>query len=182
MLRRLQTVQNLDRLVQKIVTKVKAEKKQSGLKKKYFDKLRGELKTNKFLRDALASELGFKGRIQKGKSYFSKGRGLERIVVEENTYKRILTDGTHQIFNSQGQLIAMYDKAKNFIRFNYAKGKLISIIDNRSQRLDFIYNKSNGKVRRIVASPSKMMATYEYISHDLIFTKNNKGRNSSVQI
>lgn len=168
--------QDLDGLIQKIVAKVKAEKRKSGLKGKYFDKLREELKINKFLRDALASELGFKGQIQKGKSYYAKGRGLERVIVEENTYKRILTDGTHQIFNSQGHLISMYDKSKNLIKLNYTNGKLINIIDNHSRRLDFIYNKSNGKIRRVITSPSKLMATYEYSNHDLILTKDSKGK------
>lgn len=154
-------------LINQMVAKVKADKKDSGLKDQYFENLKSELATNEYLREALANELGFKGSIAQGKTYDSVGRGSEKIIVQAKAYKRILADGTYQSFDSKGRLIAIYDKANNFIKLNYVKDKLVSVIDNKARRLDFKYFKENSKVEKIIASPSKLITSYTYKAHDL---------------
>ncbi len=164
-------------LVKKIVSKVKQDKKDAGLKEQYFVNLEKELSTNEFLRDALASELGFKGKITKGTTYFASGRGSERLIVSDSSYKRILADGTYQNFDVKGRLIALYDNSKNFIKLNYVNDRLVSVIDNQSRRLDFSYNTSNSKVAKIVSSPSKQTISYSYKAHDLAAVLNSKSLN-----
>lgn len=162
-------------LINKIITKVKADKKDSGLKEQYFKNLEGELKTNEFLRDALANEFGFKGNITKGKTYQTAGRGSERLTVNADSYKRVLSDGTYQIFDIKGRLVALYDSQKNFIKLNYANDKLVSVVDNKARRLDFAYNPSNSKVAKIVATPINRSVAFTYKAHDLVATLTSTG-------
>ncbi len=159
---------NLDVLVKQIITKVKVDKKGSGLKAQYFTNLEKELKNNEFLREALANELGFKGKITKGKTYYTSGRGSERLIVNDDSYKRVLADGTYQMFDKMGRMVAMYDNSKNFIKLTYANNKLVSVIDNKSRRFDFAYNKNNSKVSKIVATPANIVVFYRYRAHDLV--------------
>ncbi len=162
-------------LVKRIVTKVRQDKKDSGLKDQYFLNLEKELITNEFLRDALSSELGFKGKITKGVTYFASGRGSERLLVSDASYKRILADGTYQNFDLKGRLVALYDNSKNFIKINYVNDRMVSVVDNQSRRLDFTYNTTNSKVAKVVSIPSKQSVTYTYKAHDLVSVINNKG-------
>jgi YD repeat-containing protein len=162
-------------LVAKIVLKVKQDKKDSGLKEQYFKNLESELNTNEFLREALANELGFKGSITKGKTYYTTGRGSERLIVNEDSYKRVLADGTYQLFDTKGRIVALYDNSKNFIKLNYVNDKLVSVMDNKSRRLDFAYNQSNSKVSKIVATPANITMNYAYKAHDLSLTTSSKG-------
>lgn len=168
-------------LITKIVEKVKADKKDSGLKEQYFKNLEVELQTNEFLREALATELGFKGSITKGKTYYSSGRGSERIIVNNDSFRRVLTDGTYQVFDLKGRLVALYDNSKNFIKLNYANDKLVSVVDNKARRLDFSYNPSNSKVAKIIASPTKASIAFTFKAHDLATVTTSDGRTYSYK-
>ena len=171
------TALSLDAVVAKIIEKIKIDKKDSNLKAQYFKNLESELRTNEFLREALANEMGFKGKITKGKTYYTSGRGSERLIVNDDSFKRVLSDGTYQLFDSKGRLVALYDNAKNFIKLNYANDKLVSVVDNKSRRLDFAYNANNSKVAKIVASPANITVQYAYKAHDLVAALSNKGGN-----
>ncbi|MCO5112853.1 MAG: DUF6531 domain-containing protein [Bdellovibrionaceae bacterium] len=158
-------------LIDKIVKKVREDKKNSSLKENYFENFKKELINNNYLREAFATELGFKGSITKGKSYKAIGKN-EVVEVEANSYKRKLSDGTFQRFDSQGRLVAMYDKSLNFIKITYANNKIVSVVDNKSRRLSFKYHKSNGKVSAIISAPTKKAVSYTYSSHDLATVNN----------
>lgn len=170
-----------DTLIDKIVKKVKEKRKDSGLKESYFQNFKKELQSNEYLREAFASELGFKGKIAKGKVYYAAGKGSEKVEVEQNSYKRVMTDGTFQKFDMKGRLIAMYDKSLNFVKIGYAKNKITSVIDNKGRRLSFQYYKSNGKVSSITSTPVKRTATYAYNAHDLTSASNAWGNKFSYQ-
>lgn len=165
----------LDQLVSKIIEKIKVDKKDSNLKEQYFKNLESELRTNEFLREALAGEMGFKGKITKGKTYYTAGRGSERLIVNDDSFKRVLSDGTYQMFDTKGRMVALYDNAKNFIKLSYANDKLVSVLDSKSRRLDFVYNPKNSKVAKIVATPANIVVNYTHAAHDLATAVNNKG-------
>lgn len=168
----------INALVEKIVKKVREDKKNAGLKDNYFENFKKELINNNYLREAFATELGFKGNIEKGKTYRAIGKS-ETLEVEANSYKRKLSDGTFQKFDSNGRLIAMYDKSLNFVRITYANNKIASVVDNKSRRLSFRYNKNNGKVSAIISSPTKKAVQYTYSSHDLASVTNAWGNKFS---
>lgn len=165
-------------LVDRIVKKVREDKKNAGLKDNYFENFKKELINNNYLREAFATELGFKGSIEKGKTYRAVGKN-EIVEVETNFYKRVLSDGTFQRFDTNGRLVAMYDKSQNFIKIAYSNNKIASVIDNRSRRLSFKYNKSNGKVSAIISAPVKKAVSYTYSSHDLASVNNSWGNRFS---
>ncbi len=172
---------SLDEIVSKIIEKIKIDKKDANLKPQYYTNLEAELRSNQFLREALANEMGFKGKITKGKTYFTSGRGSERLIVNEDSFKRVLSDGTYQLFDSKGRLVALYDNAKNFIKLNYTNDKLVSVLDNKSRRLDFIYNPNNAKVAKIVATPANITVQYTYKAHDLATAQSPRSGNYSYK-
>lgn len=158
----------LSRYINKLVSLSK--KVNPRLQKPYLDRLKKDLKSNQFLREALAKKLGVKGKIENNATFFARGRGGEKITYKENFYKRTLSDGTYQKFNAKGKLVSVYDRNSNFLSFVYLKDELKQISDNNGRRLDFKYYK-NGKVREI-KTPELKLLSYKYDGDDLAFAMN----------
>ncbi len=136
------------------------------LKKHYLKRLEKDLKDNQYLREALAKKLGVKGKINNDSTFFARGRGGEKIIFKDGFYRRTLSDGTFQKFNSTGRLVSLFDRNSNYLMFIYSnKSKLVQVSDNNGRRLDFKYH-SNGKVREI-KTPEKVLLKYAYDGQDL---------------
>jgi YD repeat-containing protein len=135
------------------------------LKKPYLKRLAQDLKDNQYLREALAKKLGVKGKIENNDTFFARGRGGEKIVFKDGFYRRTLSNGTYEKYDSNGKIVSMYDRNSNYLMFVYANNKLAQISDNNGRRLDFNYY-NNGKVKEI-KTPEKKMLKYAYDGQDL---------------
>lgn len=155
---------DLNKYIKKLVDLSK--KVNPRLKKPYLKRLAKDLKDNQYLREALAKKLGVKGKISNNATFFARGRGGEKIIFKDSYYRRTLSDGTYQKFNSQGKMISMYDRNSNYLQFVYNKNQLVQVSDNNGRRLDFKYF-NNGKVKEI-KTPEKVMLKYTYNGQDLI--------------
>jgi YD repeat-containing protein len=140
------------------------------LQKDYIKRLRKDLEDNQYLREELAKKLGIKGKVENKSVYFARGRGGERIEFVEDFYKRTLSDGTYQKFDSKGRLLSFYDRNSNYLNLTYSKDKLIQVVDNNGRRLGFSYAE-NDKVSQITAPGGKKIR-YTYRGHDLIQVNN----------
>lgn len=147
-----------------------SQKVNPRLKKNYIKRLRKDLKENPYLRETLAKKLGVKGQISSGSKFYARGRGGESLSFSGNSYKRTLSDGTFQKFNKSGQLVAMYDRNSNYLKFLYNESKLQQVVDNNGKRIEFLYH-SNGKVREVKA-PGGFKARYTYDGQDLVHVSN----------
>lgn len=159
---------DLDNYINKLVQLSK--KRNRTLKAPYLKRLAKDLKTNQYLREALAKELGLKGRAKNGEVYFAIGRGSEKIILKDSIYKRLMIDGTYQKFNSIGQIISMYDRNGNYLQINYNGKNIANVTDNNGKRLEFKFSKNN-KVS-LIKGPENTQAKYKYNGQDLISVKN----------
>jgi len=159
---------NLSRYISKLVSLSK--KVNPRLKKNYLKRLEKDLKENQFLREALAKKLGVKGKVDNNDTFFARGRGGEKVTYSNKSYKRMLSDGTYQKFDSKGRLVSVYDRNSNFLSFVYIKDQLKQVTDNSGRRLDFKYSKSNKVIE--IKTPESLTITYSYKGHDLVYAKN----------
>ncbi len=147
-----------------------SKKRNKTLKAPYLKRLRKDLKTNQYLREALAKELGLKGQVKKGEVYFAIGRGSEKVILKDGIYKRLMIDGTYQKFSSKGKIISMYDRNGNYLQINYLNGKIANVTDNNGKRLEFKFDKNNKVIQ--IKGPENALARYKYDGQDLISVKN----------
>lgn len=155
--------------IEKIVAEVK--KRNPTLTAKYLIGLKEELKSRPFFREELTRQLGFSGKVAEGKTYFAQGRQDESIVFKKGTYIRTLSDNTSQQFNSQGQLVSLYDKNGNYLKLSYKNDLLVKVTDNSGRSLNFQFDPTVKKIKK-VTGPGGLQAKYKYSGEDLIEVTN----------
>lgn len=164
------TKAEVDKTINQIIAKVKAEKK-VGLSDDYYKKLADELYDHPTKRTEMAQQYGIRPSIKEGTKFYANGKEVEHIVLEKDYYVRHLPDSTMQRFDKEGNLIAIYDKNNRFLKFKYEKKDLKEVEDDLGRRMTFKYF-ANGKVKEIIA-PGGLKAEYEYKNlDDLVKVKN----------
>lgn len=162
--------------VEKTISKIMAEvrKRNKDKPKAFFTNLEKTIRNDELLRQDFEVKLNLKGNIKEGTKYIVDGRDNEFIVKSKGKYRRTLPDGSKQQFNSDGQMIAMYDKNNNYLKFTYNKGLLIDVTDNNGRKLTIKYSTANKKVSQILG-PNGMKALFKHKGEDLIYAKNSWG-------
>lgn len=165
---------DVDKSVNTIIDKVKAEKK-VGNNEEFFKKLKTDLVDDENLRAKYARQYGIKSEIKEGTKFFANGSEVENFVFNKTYYTRTLPDGSSQRFDLQGRLTHMYDKNGNFLKFNYEKDQLTTIEDNNNRKLTFKYFPSK-KVKSITG-PNNVVVEYTFQGlEDLSKVKNAWGK------
>lgn len=162
--------------VEKTITKIMDEvkKRNKGKPKAFFTNLEKTIRNDELLRQDFEDKLNLKGDIKEGSKYIVDGRDNEHIIKSKGKYRRTLPDGSKQQFDSDGRLIAMYDKNNNFLKFSYTKGQLTDVTDNNGRKLTIKYSTANKKVAAILG-PNGMKATFKHKGEDLTYAKNSWG-------
>jgi YD repeat-containing protein len=138
------------------------------LKTDYVSGLERELKTNDFMREEFSRRMNIKGKVEDGVVYLANGKEAENITLVSGKYKRVLTDGTYQIFDqSNGRMIQMYDKNQNYLKLAWDRDVLQSVADNLGRKLTFKYSSASKKVSEIVG-PNGLTAKYTVKGEDLV--------------
>lgn len=161
---------DIDNTIQKIVSKLRAEKV-VGRTEEYHKKISTELLELDMKRAQMALQHGVAIPIKEGTKFYANGREVEHVVFQKTFYTRNLGDGSSQRFDTKGRMTHMYDKNGNFLKFEYDKDNMTQVVDNNSRKLTFRYY-SNKKVKEITG-PNSMKAEYQYKDlDDLVFAKN----------
>ncbi len=162
--------------VKKTISKIMAEvrKRNKNKSKTFFTNLEKTIYNDELLRQDFEEKLNLKGSVKDGTKYIVDGRDNEYVIKSKGKYHRTLPDGSKQQFNSDGQLVAMYDKNNNYLRFSYNKSHLTDVTDNNGRKLTVKYSSANKKVVAILG-PNGMKATFKYKGEDLIYAKNSWG-------
>ncbi len=156
------------RTVAKVMKNLKATKKYTAENLRTIKK---RLEVDVWEREKYAKRFNISRDVKKGVSYVAFGRKKENIVLKNNTFKRTLSDGSHEKYNLNGQLIYMYDKNNNYIKISYNNGSISKVSDNNGRSLTFKIDKKNSKVIAI-KGPQNIKLEYKYKGEDLIFAKN----------
>lgn len=165
---------DIDKTINDIITKMKAEKK-VGQTEAVFNDLRTKLFEDDEKRSELARQYGIAVPVKEGTKFFANGKELEHFVFQKTFYTRNLADGSAQRFNLEGRLIAQYDKNGNFLKFTYEKDLISQIEDNNSRRLSFKYY-PNKKVQKITG-PNGLLSEYRFANLDDLNMVKNAWRN-----
>lgn len=158
--------------ITQIIEKMKADAKSTKLSADYYKKLEEQLFEDVVRRDTLAKQYGSAVMPEEGVKYTSAARGIENVVYQKTHYLRTLADGSSQKFNLDGQLVQMFDKNQNYLKFEYNNNKhLVSVEDNNTRKLSFNYYPT-GKVK-FVSGPNGILSEYKYSKEgDLVWNKN----------
>ncbi len=159
---------DIEKLVQAIIQKVKAEGKRS---EDYLSSLRKNLMQDSRLRIRMALDYDLSASAKEGAVYFANGKEVESVTLTKEYYVRQLTDGSFQRFDLKGRLIAIYDKNSNFLKFSYDGSQLKEIADNNGRRLLLKYN--NSKRLSTVSGPSGITVEYKFEKLDHLTWVNN---------
>ncbi|MNJ93525.1 tRNA nuclease WapA precursor [compost metagenome] len=162
---------DVDSTINRVISKMKAEKK-VGLTEASISKLKTQLLEDDSLRSEYARQYGVAVSIKEGTKFFANGREVEHFVFNKTYYTRNLPDGTSQRYNTDGKLTHIYDKNRNFLKFDYDKTNTIAKIeDNNNRRLVFKYF-SNKKVKSITG-PNGLLSEYKFANLDDLSTVKN---------
>lgn len=151
--------------VEKILAEVKRRNK--NLTPSYINALTRDLKTNELLRNEFAKELGLRGDVDKGQTFYAAGRETETITLKGTNYLRTLSNGDFQLFNSEGRMIRMQDRNGNSLTFNWTGDILRDITDSGGRKLSFSFHPEIKKVK-CVTGPQNLKACYEFKGDDLV--------------
>lgn len=154
---------DVDRTINLIVTKMKAEKK-VGLTEASIANLKKQLLEDDNARADYARQYGITVPVKEGTKFYANGKEVEHFVFNKTYYTRNLPDGSAQRFNINGDLTHIYDKNGNFLKFEYDKGTLVKVEDNSGRKLNFKYY-ANKKVKSI-SGPGGLMAEYKFANLD----------------
>lgn len=156
----------IDQTISQIIAQLK--KRRPDLDAKYVAQLQAEMKSNDFMREEFGRRLNIKGQIKDGVIYAANGREVEHIILKDGSYKRVLEDGTYQLFDAQsGQMTHMYDRNQNYLKLAWEKDFLKSVVDNMGRKLMLKYNPSTKKVSEIVG-PGSLISRYVVKGEDLV--------------
>ncbi|MEY4617247.1 MAG: hypothetical protein RJB66_2207 [Pseudomonadota bacterium] len=159
---------DVEKLVQAIIQKVKAEGKRSS---DYLANLKKNLMQDSRLRIRMALDYDLNASVKEGALYFANGKEVESIALGKEYYTRQLVDGSYQRFDLKGRLIAVYDKNGNFLKFAYDGSLLKEINDNNGRRLSLKYN--NNKRLTTISGPSGITVDYKFEKLDHLVWVNN---------
>jgi YD repeat-containing protein len=159
---------DIEKLVQNILQKVKAEGKRT---EDYISGLRKNLLQDSRLRIRMALDYDLTASVKEGAIYYANGKEVENITLTKEFYVRQLADGSFQRFDFKGRLIAMYDKNSNFLKFIYDGSQLKEIADNNGRRLLLKYN--NNKRLTTISGPSGITVEYKFEKLDNLAWVNN---------
>lgn len=162
------SAKDLDKTIDNILAKVKQKEKAKSAE--FFKELRLELINKVDKRIQMAAEYGVEADVKEGVVYLANGKEVENFVYQKGFFVRNLPDGTSMRFDQKGRLAFMYDKNKNFLKFNYKDKVLTDIVDNNSRKLNFKYQ---GKRISQISGPQGKQATYKFKNlDDLSWVKN----------
>ncbi len=132
-----------------------------------------KLKEDTTFRDSETQRLGVKRPVKEGTVFYAEGNSAEKIVLRKGFYVRDLVDGSSERFNADGQLTYLYDKNQNYLKLEYTKKALTTMVTSSGRRLSLQYT-PNGKIREI-RGPSGLKTEYKYEKlNDLVYAKNAK--------
>ncbi len=160
----------IQKSVQEIISKIKST--QPGkYDAKYLASLSEQLIEDTDMRAKYARQFGISSPIKPGATFYANGREVETIVHNKTYYTRTMGDGSSMRFSLQGQLIAIYDKNGNYLKFIYEKNQIRELVDNNGRKLSFKFY-PNGKVKSITG-PNNLSSEYKYKNlDDLSYVKN----------
>ncbi len=157
--------------IQKIIAGIKKEN--AGISAREIQILTQKLKEDTGYRDREAARLGIQKEAKDGTVFYSEGTNTDKVVLKKGFYVRDLADGSSERFNTEGQLVYLYDKNQNYLKLDYNKKTLTNITTSSGRRLSFDYTQ-NGKIKQI-RGPNGLNCEYEYEKlNDLISAKNGK--------
>lgn len=159
------TGKTINNTIDTILGEVK--KRNATMNSAYLANLRKELSLNANLRDEFSRQLNLKGQIKEGVEYLSNGRSNEKIIFKNKEYVRSMADGTLQKFDDKGMLTHIFDKTGNFLRLNYAKGKLDSVVDNNGRKLTFKFTIDGRRIAEVFG-PNSLVVKFEYKGEDMV--------------
>lgn len=165
----------VDGTIKTIVAEIR--RRRPDLKADYVANLEKELKTNDFMREEFGRRMNIKGKVEDGVTYLANGKEAENITLKNGVYKRILMDGTYQLFEaSTGRMTHMYDKNQNYLKLNWEKDVLQSVADNLGRKLSFRYGDPSSKRVSEIIGPNNLKAKYVIKGEDLIEVTDAKGK------
>jgi YD repeat-containing protein len=144
-------------------------KKKTALTEKAASDLIQKLASNAELRHTYAMNFGVQANVAPGTVLYSHDLGPQSLHVTAEGYRREHADGRVDIFNKDGQLAKVSDKAGYFISFTYKDGNLESIKDSQAKQIFFSWY-PDGLVKEIWSAGDKK-AVFKYQDSDLVYTK-----------
>ncbi len=139
-----------------------------------------KLKIDTVFRDREAARLKIQSKVKDGTIFFAEGNSTDKIILRKGQYVRDLTDGSSERYDSNGQLVYLYDKNQNYLKLDYTNKRLSSMSTSSGKRLSFQYT-PNGKIKTI-RGPSKMTIDYKYEKlNDLAEVRNGKGQRTRYE-
>lgn len=157
---------------------VEAMRKRTEISDKVAKDYVKKLTNDAELRQAYARQFNVKAKLASGTTLYSNTRGLQRVVVSKDGYKRIYNDGKYEMFNSKGKLVEIADKNGYKVNFSYEKnGTLKSLKDSQAKQLFFSWY-SDGKVKSIWSAGDKK-STYKFKGKDLVSSTDVAGNSYS---
>lgn len=157
------TRQDIDKTINSIVAKMKAEKR-VGVTDSYIASLRTQLLEDDSKRSEFAAQYGITVPVKPGTKFFANGKEVEHFTFNKTFYTRNLPDGSAQRFSPDGKITHIYDKNGNFLKFEYSKDSIASLQDNNGRKLFFKYFQ-NKKVKTITG-PNGLNAEYKFANLD----------------
>src|SRR5689334_1738572 len=122
--------EQVESTIKQIMAEVK--NRRPDLKADYLSNLEKEMRSNEIIRDEFAKRMNIHGKVSDGTVFYANGREAESITLKSGTYKRILSDGTYELFDAQGHMTHMYDKNNNSLKLTWDKDQLISVADTQN--------------------------------------------------
>lgn len=137
-----------------------AKKESPNLPPASVSKLKGDLLSDRSMREDYALKYKIVSKIVEGKKLYASGRENETVSRDKAGYIRTLVDGSLQKFDLEGKMTYLYDKSGNFLKYTYQGSQLTEIVDNQGRKLSFQYYPSK-KVKSI-SGPNRAVALYKY--------------------
>lgn len=158
--------------IQKISAAIKKEN--PSISARELSMITQKLKDDTSYRDREAARLNVVKEAKDGTIFYSEGTNTDKIVLKKGFYVRDLADGSSERYNTTGQLVYLYDKNQNYLKLDYNKKTLTSMVTSSGRRLSFTYTQ-NGKIKEI-RGPNGLNCAYEYEKlNDLVSAENAKG-------
>ena len=160
---------SLDKVTEQIIAHYKKTNQNS--KPETIETLRAQIRQNADSRAEWAREAKVNvPDVQKDVVYMADTLSVEQIKFDGSSYTRNLSDGTLQKFDSQGRMIAFYDKNGNYLKLVYSGDTLKEVVDNTNKKLSFDFK--GGKRVQNITGPNSLKVEYKYRGEDLIEVKN----------
>ena len=164
--------------IKKLVAAIKKEN--AAISPRELAAIQKRLQDDTFYRDRESQRLNIVRDVKEGTIFYSEGNSTDKIVLRKGFYVRDLTDGSSERFDTQGQLTYLYDKNQNYLKLDYNKKVLMSIVTSSGRRASFQYT-PNGKIKEI-RGPNNINTEYKYEKlNDLVYAKNGKGEVTTYQ-